>query len=220
MNIDVRKVRMNTIHQDTLHFFSSFSIKRFSGGEVLLRPGDVVSRVYYIKTGLVRQYIISDNGEVRTVNIFKPRSFFPMSNALNKKNSDYFFETIGVTELIDAPSEKVVMFLENNPHIALDLLRRVYSGTDGVLEKMVLLMSGSAKDRLAVELLLHAERFGEKQSNNTVEILITEQQLGNQTGLARETVSRELAKYKADGTLEVSRGKLRINTDRLKKSRL
>ena len=198
-------------------FFQSFPGTTLSAGDVILRPDDQVTRVFYLESGTVQQYTISDNGEVRVVNIFKVGSFFPMSNALNQQACKYFFETVNGATVRAAPVDEAISFLEETPLITLDLLRRVYSGVDGILEKMVRLMSGKAKDRIIVELLIHAERFGKKQDNGMVELQITEQQLGNQTGLARETVSRELAPHKLDGTIEVKRGKLRIDVEKLER---
>jgi CRP-like cAMP-binding protein len=56
-------------------------------------------------------------------------------------------------------------------------------------------MAGNAYTRLIIELIIMAKRFGEKnQSNDSVRFKTTEKDLAAQTGITRETVSREFKK--------------------------
>jgi CRP-like cAMP-binding protein len=70
-------------------------------------------------------------------------------------------------------------------------MSRVYSGMDGLLLRMTYLMSGNAYTRLMTELLIQAKRFG-KSNTQAVDLKISEKDLAIQSGLTRETVSREM----------------------------
>lgn len=45
-------------------------VKKFVKGQVLLKEGDVPTAAYYVIKGLVRAYIVTDEGEERTVDFF------------------------------------------------------------------------------------------------------------------------------------------------------
>jgi CRP-like cAMP-binding protein len=114
-----------------------------------------------------------------------------MSWAIAQAPNDYFFEAaVNITVRV-APPEDVLEFLNSNVDVLHDLLRRVYSGNEGMGRRLAHAMGGSAKNRVLHALIIEARRFG-KKSGDGYEINISESKLGASTGLTRETVSRAL----------------------------
>ena len=87
-------------------------------------------------------------------------------------------------------------------------MSRVYKGTDGLLDRMVHLMSGNAYTQLVTELLIYAKRFG--NGKNTVEVNLTEKDLAAQSGITRETVSREIRMLKNKGLVTLTKNAISI----------
>ncbi len=85
-----------------------------------------------------------------------------------------------------------------------DLLGRLYQGTDGLLGRLVQLMSGSAQTRLLYELVIECHRLSHKSKIGDYQLPLKEGDLAARTGLSRETVSRELHKAKDLGLVEVN----------------
>lgn len=175
-------------------FFTQHKHLLLKKGEMLVYADEDPSGVFFIKKGNVRQYVISKNGQEVVVNIFKTGAFFPMSWAMNKTKNVYFFEASTDIEVWRAPRIDTISFIKQNPEVLYDLTSRVFKGTDGLLVRVTHLMSGSAYTRLIVELLIEARRLG----NEVVEVglEISEKGLATQTGMTRETVSREMQKLK------------------------
>ncbi len=196
-------------------FFSQFRSYKYKKGEILVRAGDDPSGIFYLTKGRVKEYSISQNGDEYVVNIFKPKSFFPMSWAINGTKNEYFFEAMEDVEAVKTPKEKVVEFIKGNPEVLYDLLSRVYKGVDGILQRMTFFMSGSAYTRLITELIIDAKRFGRKE-NITYILNSTEKDIASQAGMSRETVSREMKLLKDKGLLTFSRNEIVIpNIQRL-----
>ncbi len=126
-----------------------------------------------------------------------------MSYAINKTPNKYFFEAETDVELRLAPVDDVVKFIEANHDVAYDLLARVYRGLDGILGRMAHLMSSSAKSRVMYELLIEGRRFGTKRGSQTA-VVLNEGDIGSRSGLARETVNREMQKLKKEGFISVA----------------
>lgn len=190
-------------------FFYDFTEKTYKKGEILIRTNENPTGIYYLQEGQVKEYAISKNGDEVVVNIFKPFSFFPMSWAVNDTQNDYFFEAMTEVIVRKAPREKVVIFIKNNADVLFDLLRRVYKGTDGLLMRMTYLMSENAYVRLIIELLIFARRFA-KEQQHMVELTISEKDLAVQSGMTRETVSREIKVLKDKGLMMVDKNALCI----------
>lgn len=180
-------------------FFAHYQKYTYKKGDILLHAGDTLTSIFYLTKGLVKQYAISKKGDELVVNVFKPISFFPMASAINESQNNYFFEAMTEIELHKAPKDDVVTFIKANPDVLYDLISRVYKGTDGLLTRMVYLMAGKAYTRLITELLIYGKRFGEGTTN--IEIHLSERDLATYSGMARETVSREMKVLKDKGLI-------------------
>lgn len=197
---------MNTTVTEKLEqFFSQYKLQKCKKGEILINPNTEPSGVFYLKKGMVRRYSISKSGEEVTLNIFKPISFFPMSWVLNDTISSHYFEAMAVCEVYKAPKEDVLSFIYANPDVVLDLLSRIYRGLEGLMVKMEYLMQGSAYGRVITELLTYAKRFGEIDDNKMIQFRLVQTSLASQTGIARETVSRELQKLAKKNLIEIKK---------------
>lgn len=181
-----------TVKQKLDHFFGGFAEEHLEKGQFIIFGGENPSGIFYLTRGLVRQYAISASGEEVVVNIYKPPAFFPMNWAVNKTPNKYFFQTMQPSSFHKAPAEKVLEFIKQNPDVMLDLLSRLYSGLNGVLEQNVQLMSGSARARIALELIIACKRFGQPDAAGAYELKISQQELASRVGLSRETISRDL----------------------------
>lgn len=190
-------------------FFSQFKQLNFKKGEILINADENPSTIFYLKEGLVKEYYLTKNGDESVVNIFKPGTFFPMPAAFDIENS-FYFETATNSVIFRAPKENALQFVKNNPDVLLDLLRRVYIGTNGLLLRIGYLMAGKAYEQLIVELLIHAKRFGKKENDGSLSFMATEKDLGTHAGLTRETVSREMKKLKEKNLAIFNQGTITI----------
>lgn len=190
------------IHQH----FSRYPHRRYPKGQILLFADENPEHIFYIVKGQVRKYDVSYRGEEVIINIFQPPSFFPMSWALNNTPNKYFYKAETEVELHVVPVADAVKFVEDNPDVALDLLRRLYRGLEGMYGRLVHLMSGTARSRLMYELIIECRRFGSVQPDGSCVLTASEVDLAARSGLSRETVSREIGKAKAHGWVRVNKG--------------
>lgn len=198
-------------------FFARYPARDWPAKQIIIHAGDEPQGIYFIKSGGVRQYTIDLRGEEIVVNSFHHPAFIPMFWAFNEEPCKYFFETTEDTILQCAPREDVITFLKKNSEVSFDLLARVYSGLDGMLMRMVYLMSGTAYVRILHELIIQTRRLHTAQTTEIV-LPLKEYQLGTYCGLSRETVSREFKKLKKKNLVRISNNGITVrNVDALKK---
>ncbi len=184
-------------------FFSQYPKRSYAKGQILVFADEDPEHIFYMVEGRVRTYDISYRGDEIIVTIYKPPAFFPMSGLLTGAPNKYFYKTETPTEVHLVPPEDALKFVKDNPDVAFDLLSRLYSGVDGLLGRLVHLMSGSAKSRILYELLIECRRFGKKLADGSYQLDITEVDLAAHCGLSRETVSREIRQLKEKDLLEI-----------------
>jgi CRP/FNR family cyclic AMP-dependent transcriptional regulator len=187
-------------------FFRKYPIKFYEKGRIFLFPSEKPSSVYYVEEGYVRVFDINKQGNEIVVNVFSPRSLFPMSKALNKTHNHYFYQASTLVKTREAPPEDLVEFLKLNPDITIDLLSKSYLNAQTMRRRMAHLMGGSAYNRLIYELIMQAYHFGAKISDNSFVISLSESEIGARSGLSRETVSREMRELKTEKLISVTQG--------------
>jgi len=185
--------------------FAEADERTYVKGDILTFADQDPEGIFLLLEGVVEQYDITPDGNKITVNMFKPSSFFPMSWAINRTPNVYFYAALTDVRVRRAHPDKVVAFLRDNPDVLFDLLSRVYKGTDALLRRLTLAAGGIASSRLIFELLIEAHRFGADVSGDKKLITIKHNSLAARSGLARETVSRELHKLERDGSLALTK---------------
>ncbi len=192
------------IYKKVSEFFSAYRLRSFDKGQVLMLSGDETDYVYLLEKGKVKVYDVTARGDEIVLNVFKPKSYFPMSLAINKISNPYIYEAETNIQIRQAPAQDVVAFVRDNPDVMFDLLARVYVGLDGMLGRMARLMEGSARNRLIYELILESRRFSSVAADGSSTLEISEKDLGARAALSRETVSREMRKLKTENLVGVA----------------
>ena len=115
--------------------------------QVLQEPGGIASKAYYVKSGLLRSYMIDDNGKVHNF-MFAPEGWIISdieSHTLGEPGK-LFIDTLEDSEVVEVNQITVESFTKNNmdnKEIVEKLFRRI-----AVLQKrVILLMSATAKQR-------------------------------------------------------------------------
>lgn len=200
--------RHTAVAKKVADFFSSYPTREYRNGDIVIFGETGLASVFYIESGEVLEYAIANSGDRFVLNTFKDGAFFPMSNAVNEVDTPYFFEALGEAVLREAPAPLVVEFLQQNTDVMFDLLQRTFRGVDGLLARLAGTVQETAADRIVRELTILGERFGFERTSfgKRVSHKVSEMQLAEKTGLARETVSRTIKKLKSQGVLSSERG--------------
>lgn len=207
---------MNQHLQNKLHaYFDTYKTETYKKGSIITAAHQEPAGISFLIRGLVEQYDITPDGNKITVNVFKTPAFFPMSWAINKTPNIYFFAALTDVRLKQADTQNTVAFLKENPDVMFDLLSRVYKGTDALLRRLVMSARGVAANRLILELLLEAYRFGEKTEKDAWRVEIKQSVLATRSGLARETVSREMHKLVRAKLVTLTKQGFIVHTKRL-----
>lgn len=184
--------------------FSKYPLRTYAKGQILIFAEEDPEHVFYLVKGNVLKYDVSYRGHEVIVTIFKPNAFFPMSYALNRTPNKYFYKTETDTVLHVVPIDDALAFVKENPDVLIDLLSRLYEGVDGILGRIVHLMSGTAQSRLMYELIIECHRFSKDNGTGSYILSSSEVDIAARSGLSRETVNREMHKLKESGFVTIS----------------
>lgn len=176
-------------------FFKKFKEASYKKGGTILSPDDPMNEVFFIKSGVVRLYTISRDGNETTFNLLKPETYFSMLSVITDIPNKYYFEALTKVEVLIAPKKQFLEFIKKEPEVLFDVTKRILSGVNELLLSIENLTSGKAGDRVATMLSILARRFSKKINNDIlIDLPLTHQQIANLIGLTRETTSLEIEK--------------------------
>jgi CRP/FNR family transcriptional regulator len=193
------------------NFFADYPKLKYGRGHVVIPAYSLPAGVYLVKKGHVKQYILNTEGRELVVNIYKKGSFFPMVWAMTETINKYFFEVIDEAEVNRAPKDKMVQFLKREPAVMFDLLERLYTGIDGLLEQTAQNVMGSSKQKVVASLLLMGRRFGEQRGNKIMlKRYFSHKVWGQMSGTSREEVTRILADLRKIKMIDIDHKQLSL----------
>jgi len=189
-------------------FFKTARLLHYKKRDIIQQAHDTTSSVFYIKSGYLRVYRISEQGEELTVTILKPGDFFPLTYGISMTSNPYYLEAITSLELWKAQQELFLAFVKSNPDVLYDLTSRILIKFDGALSRIEYLIFSNAYIKVATTLLICAKKFGEPIDESVVvQVPLTHHDIATLVGITRETTSLEIKKLEKKGYLG-KKGKL------------
>lgn len=197
-------------------FSQTFPARHYEAGETFISADDTPHCVYYVVSGQVRQFDIRPNGTDITLNVFGPGSFISLTWGFGDAKNTFYFQTLSKSTFRIIPIEDIVGFFRGNPTECLALISRLGRGLDGYTKRLAIHLSIPASRRVAAELLLDIQRFGNLNENGDKYSTISVNELASRCGLARETASRQLKLLFSSTLIERVNGHIVVHdTDKL-----
>ena len=181
-------------------FFQQYKLLTYKKRSMILNSNDTPSSVFYIKSGYIRVYRISEEGEELTLAILKSHDFFPLTYGLKGSKNNYYLEAITPLEIWKAPQEQFLHFIKDEPELYFELTSRILVRFDSVLARMEHLIFSNAYTKVATTLLMCAKGLGEENGDEIiVKVPLTHKDIATMIGITRETTSLEMKKLERKG---------------------
>ena len=178
-----------------ISFFEKHKSYHYKKGEVIVRPDDEASNIYYIKSGYIRVYRITDWGDIKLQIVYKYDEIFPIHWTFSSDPSIEFFEAMGDVNVLKAPKKEFTQFLIDNPDVLLNVAKRVLSILKIAADRNDNLLFTDAYSRVVARILHLARRFGNTtQGAITIQAPVNQKDIAFSIGMTRETASRCLSK--------------------------
>jgi CRP-like cAMP-binding protein len=147
--------------------------------------------LYFIIKGMVRGYIIEENGEERTLFIRPTHTFFASPEQLKKEGKTKFtFEAINETELLKIPFDKFQELVETKLPFARLYVEALKETVLTLIGRIEMLATKTPEERYEDLILNHSSFF-----QNT-----SRKHIANYLGITPNSLSRIIKRRKEDKT--------------------
>lgn len=173
--------------------------------------------IYAVRSGCVKSYKVSDNGQEQVTGFHLPGEIFGIDGLGSNKhtNSAIALETSAVCEI---PFSRLEELSSAIPALQRHVFKLMSQEIINDQQLITLLSKNSAEERVATMIMSISNRhLRRKLSNIRFRLAMTRADIGNYLGLTVETVSRVFSRFQQQGILKVDKKEIEIlNLDALK----
>jgi CRP-like cAMP-binding protein len=179
------------------------SRRQIDGNEMLFQKGDKGDALYGIRRGQIRIETGTAGGGRLTLNIMGPGDVFGEIALLDGQARTADATATEKSELYVLRRDDFLAYLQREPSVSLRLIELLCQRIRWTSERMEEASLLPLNVRLAKRLVSLAADFGS-------EVHISQEQLGQYVGAARESVNRQLQEWRKQGILELGRSRIDI----------
>ncbi len=199
-------------------FLSSYRVKAFTKGELILCEGEVPQAAYFVKKGIVKIYNLTNDGLEKPISFDLEYEMFPTGWVFGMvKRAQFFYEAFSACELFVVSREDYLEYLRTDNQVLYQQFHDIVTKYLNFEVRVYALEQSKASQKLIHTLHFFILRFGKHIRGSMVRITLplTQQDLANFIGLTRETTGLELKKLEQKGILSHRRRHYMVDVNKL-----
>lgn len=187
------------------------TMQRWAAGHVIFQKGDKGDFLAVVVKGRIKIGMITAEGKEAVIDFFDPGRSFGEIALLDGKVRTADATAVEPSELFLLKRKDLTTFLERHPDVALRIIGVLCARLRRTTEMVEDAVLRSMPARIARGVLRLAADFGRPvQQGTLIDLKLSQRELGNYVGLARENVNRQLSLWRHDGIVAFEDGLITI----------
>ncbi|HAN94720.1 MAG: pyruvate formate-lyase-activating protein [Limnochordia bacterium] len=183
-------------------------------GEYIFKTGDPPEFMYLIYQGQMKIFVNTMDGEEQIFYIYRDGDFVGGLNLLVQTPYRYIGQALTDCKVVVIPKAAFDKYFYDSPVVLRSVLVKSFERIRWAEDLIQRLATSNASMKTAGLLLKLAKRIGqETQEGIRLELSMNREELGNYSGLRRETITRKLGEFKELGYIELVGNKVIIIKD-------
>lgn len=179
----------------------------FKPGEVILKQGSPASNAVFIQEGLAKMYLEGVTGRNLVLGIALPGRLIAGPGAYVNSRNSYSVASMSMVKACFISFDIIKQLVRQNSLFAEGLIEDISMKAYKSHQRMISYAHKKMHGRLAETILMFADEvFGADE----FELLLSRQELGDMTNMAKESVVRILKELEDEGIIDASCPKIKI----------
>lgn len=199
-------------------FVQSQPVKRFAKDCIMVYQGEAPRTLYAIRSGFVKIYDLSSDGNEQMVGLAGKYDFIP-SELLFTRNvaAQFFYASFTPVEVYAVRREELAERIRHNPEALFHIIQTVSEKYNGLRRHLTAVQKPRAREKIVYVLYFLASYFIDggympaQADLQKVAIPLTQQDIANLVGVTRETAAHELKQLKNEGYIMYNKSAFFIN---------
>ena len=199
---------LNKTELETLSQHKTYST--YKKGQVIFYEGNQPHGFYCIHSGKVKIHKLGNDGKEQIVRLAKKSSAMGYRSMLGDEPYNATATAIEDTVACFFPKNIFISLLSENNKLALHMIKHL-SADLKIAEQMVINMAQKhARERVSETLLYLKDFFGFDTDNQTINTILTREDIGSLSGTTTETTIRILSEFNKSGLIELQGKKIKL----------
>ena len=183
--------------------------KALQKSETLIYAGEELSYVYVVRKGSIKTFSITQDGEEQITGFHQAGELIGI-DALASRRHKSFAKAMETTEYCAIPYEALDALAIKVPEIHHQLMNVMSNEISKHYDLMLTLNQRTAEQRLATFLIEMYKQSECYLAQPGINLNMTRGEIGNYLGLALETVSRLMSRFKKEKLIELNKREVKV----------
>jgi CRP-like cAMP-binding protein len=211
---DFRDVVFSTLDDQSIEelckYKEEFSYRK---GEIINLEGEKITDFKYLKTGLVKLYRRSSDGEEQVITITRPFEFVSNMSIFSEDKYKYSVSALEDSVVCSVKLDYIKTLFLKNGGFASGLLTKISSINDKIISQTLDIRQKNLAGRVAYVLLYFTKEI---YKSRIFDIPVSRKEIADYIGMSTANVIRTLSDFKRDGIINVFGKTIEIaNIDKL-----
>jgi CRP/FNR family transcriptional regulator len=184
----------------------------FKNGEIIIKQGAPSASAVFLASGIAKTYIEGLDGRNFILGIALPGTILPGPGVYLSGRYSYSVAALSVVHACFISFDIINKLVRQNPSFAMGMLEDISSKSIFTQNRLVSLAQKKMQGRIAEALLFFADNVFK---SDQFDMLLSRQELGEMTNMAKESVVRILKELESGGVIKTACSNITI-TDRKK----
>jgi CRP-like cAMP-binding protein len=171
-------------------------------GEYIFTEGETVHGVYCVTTGVCKLSKLSANGKDQIIKLVKAGELLGQRTLISEEPANLSAVAIEDMEVCFIPKTEVLQMFDQNNQFSRNLMKSICGDLKETSDHLVSISQKTVKERLAETLIYLEENFG-KNTDGSLRIQLSRDELAGMIGTATESCIRLLSDFNKNGLIEL-----------------
>src|SRR5690606_14825379 len=176
-----------------------FTIKK---GEPIFEEGETVNGIFCIKDGVCKLSKLSANGKDQIVKLVKSGELLGQRSMISEEPTNLSAVALEDMNVCFIPKSEIMGYFNTNNKFSMEVMKNICGDLKDSDDHMVSMAQKTVKERLAETLLFLENSFG-TNSDGTLKIQLTREELAGMIGTATESCIRLLSEFNKNDLIEL-----------------
>ena len=174
----------------------------------ILNSGSPTSHIIYLRSGLVKEYLLKSDNKEQIIQIILPHSYLGLTSLFGDKINHYSYTALTDLKVCYIDIDVFTEMIKTNGNFAFEILTSVGRDSLNNFRRFIAQSNKKIYGRIA-DMLIYFSRV--VFSSTTFQLPLTRREVADLVGTSRESTGRVLAKFNIEGIIKISGKKVIIN---------
>lgn len=194
---------LKALSKDELHRIAQCKTSRIiKKGDHIFEEGDLVNGVYCVTSGVCKMSKLSANGKDQIVKLVKSGELLGQRSMISDEPANLSAVALEDMEVCFIPKTEILNMFDQNNQFSRNVMKTICGDLKETSEHIVSISQKTVKERLAETLIYLEENFG-KNTDGSLRIQLSREELAGMIGTATESCIRLLSDFNKLGLIDL-----------------